>query len=325
MFIKKALLVLYEKRCMMGELRKDYFLDRWVVISPKRGARPHELSAVKKEETACFFCPGNEAMTPPEIGRIASNGSWQVRWFENKFAALKPEGPAMPRTDNRFFTFSSAFGYHEVVVETPRHDRQLAQLSVDGIETVLNVYARRIAELERMQSVSYVNVFKNSGYLAGTSIVHSHSQVMATAVVPQNIREKIVGIRKFLRCPYCDIISAEQKGVRKCFENSDFIAFAPYASQFNYEVWIFPKMHLARFEQVNFSSLAKILSQVLRKVKELDYNLLVQYGPKGEDFHFHIEITPRPNIWGGFELGSGIIINTVAPEDAAKFYRGEEQ
>ena len=113
----------------------------------------------------------------------------------------------------------------------------------------------------------------------------------------------------------------EREGARKCFENADFVAFTPYASRFNYELWIFPKAHMARLEDVNFKSLAQILRSVLRKIGVLDYNLLVQYGQKGQDFHFHIEVCPRIAIWAGFELSTGIIINSVSPEDAAQFYR----
>jgi len=312
----------------MGELRRDYILDRWVIISSGRSKRPHELqkAVTRVQGGPCYFCPGNEKLTPPEIGRIVRNGDWQLRWFENKFPALKPEGQALPKTDNRFYTSASAYGYHEVLVETPRHDKQLAQLSADDIEDVLHIYARRIVELESKPNIKYVNVFKNHGYLAGTSIVHSHSQIMAISSVPPEIENKLSAMRKFLSCPYCSVIQSELNSGRKCFENSDFVAFAPYASRFNYEIWIFPKQHIARMEEINFSSLADILRKVLRKVHDgnLDYNLLVQYGPKGQDFHFHIEICPRAAIWAGFELGSGIIINSVSPEDAAKFYRSEE-
>ena len=311
----------------MGELRKDYILDRWVVISSKRGKRPHELRrvAVESTEGPCFFCPGNENLTPPEIGRVVKNGGWQLRWFENKFAALTPEGQPSIKTDNRFYTFASSYGHHEIVVETPRHDRQLAQLPADEIQEVLHVYARRIRELESKPNIAYVNVFKNHGYLGGTSIIHSHSQIMATAFVPQEIRDKLAAMRRFISCPYCSIIESEKNSGRRCFVNDEFIAFAPYASRYNYEVWIFPKTHIARLEEVNFSSLADILSKVLHKVHEgkLDYNMLIQYGPKGEDFHFHIEVYPRAAIWAGFELNSGVIINSVAPEHAARYYRGE--
>ena len=312
----------------MGELRKDYILDRWVIISPKRSARPHELSrSAAVEEGKCLFCPGNESSTPSEIGRVPGNGGWQLRWFENKFPAVKAEGSHKIKTEGRFYTSGNAFGYHEVIVETPRHDKQLAELPVEDIEKVLNVYARRIVELESKPNIAYVNVFKNSGYLGGTSIVHSHSQVIATTVVPPDVRNKLSAMLSFISCPYCAIIPSEKKSERFCFENDAFVAFTPYASRFNYEVWIFPKMHSARFEELDFSKLAEVLSKVLRRVHELniDYDMFVHYAPKESDlFHVHLEICPRRAIWAGFELESGIIINSVSPEDAAKFYRGEE-
>jgi UDPglucose--hexose-1-phosphate uridylyltransferase len=310
----------------VGELRKDYVLDRWVVISSARAQRPHELQkSVTKQKGACYFCPGSESSTPAEIGRVVKNGSWQIRWFENKFPALKPEGQPSLHTDNRFYTSASAYGYHEVVVETPRHDKQLAQLSAEEIEEVLYVYARRIVELEKKPNIKYVSVFKNHGYLGGTSIIHSHSQIMATAILPSEIEAKLSAMRKFISCPYCNVIRSESNSGRKCFENDDFIAFTPYASRFNYEIWIFPKQHIPRMEDINFSSLAPIVRSVLKKVHEanLDYNMIVQYGPKGEDFHFHIEVCPRSAIWAGFEFASGIVINSVSPEDAAKYYRDE--
>lgn len=311
----------------MGELRKDYVLERWVVVSSQRAKRPHELQkSVTKQTGICYFCPGNENMTPPEIGRVVRNGGWQLRWFENKFPALKPEGNFKPITDNRFYAHAAAYGYHEVLVETPRHDRQLAELSVDDIEEVLRIYARRILALEEKPNIRYVSVFKNHGYLGGTSIVHSHSQIMAIAIVPPEIEAKLAAMKRFLSCPYCEVVRSERNSGRKCFENSDFVAFTPYASRFNYEIWIFPLQHIARLEEVNFSSLADIVRKVLQKIGKanLDYNMIVQYGPKGEDFHFHIEVCPRSAIWAGFEFTSGIVINSVSPEDAARFYRGEE-
>src|SRR3989344_5436878 len=201
----------------MGELRKDYLLDRFVIVSEKRGKRPHELEkrAVIHEDV-CRFCPGNEQMTPPECGRVPRNGGWAVRWFDNLFGALHPEGDPVLKTRNRFFTFASSFGFHEIVVETPRHDKQLADLSAGEIEDVLHVYARRILDLESKEKVQYVSVFKNNGLFGGTSLVHSHSQVMALPFIPSNVQEKIGAMRRFLRCPYCSIIEEERKGVRKC-------------------------------------------------------------------------------------------------------------
>ncbi len=310
----------------MGEVRRDYILDRWVVIVPKRGARPFEFKKpVSIIEEKCFFCPGNESLTPSEIGRIGSK-DWKVRWFANKFAAFAPEGEPKPRTDNRFFTFASNYGHHEVIVETPQHGKQLAELSEQDIVNVLEAYKNRINDLSGEPNVAYVQVFKNSGIDAGTSLVHSHSQLMTSAIPNKEVLEKVAARRRFVACPYCAIVPAEKQGPRRCFENNDWAAFTPYASRFNYECWVFPKAHLRTLNEANLTTLANMLKQVLAKIHQLQasYNLVVHYSPAGEDLHFHIELLPRISTWGGFELGSNIIINTVAPEDAAKFYRGEQ-
>ncbi len=312
----------------MGELRKDYILDRWVLYSAGRGARPKEFKPEPVhtvQEGPCFFCPGNERLTPPEIGRIGTK-QWRVRWFANKFPALEPEGTAVPRTNNRFFTVANNYGFHEVIVETPLHAKQLADMNLREIADVLGVYQNRIAELGKKPNIRYVNVIKNHGYHAGTSIVHTHSQVFATAIVPPAVRDKIAAIRRFLRCPYCDIVAAEKAGERHCFENKDFVAFCPYASRYNYEVWIFPKRHIRTLAQANLDLLADILKRVLVRVSALNvsYNLFVTYAPSDEDLHFHIEVMPQIAIWGGLERGSRVVINSVMPEVAAKFYRGEE-
>ncbi|MEM4242840.1 MAG: galactose-1-phosphate uridylyltransferase [Candidatus Woesearchaeota archaeon] len=313
----------------MGELRKDYILDRWVFYSARRGKRPKELrqEQIVIEPKDCFFCPGNESLTPPEIGRTGGK-QWQMRWFANKFPALEPAGEAKPRTDNRFYTFASNYGYHEIIVETPDHQKQLELLSAKEICGVLGVYKERIKALEKKPGIKYVCVFKNHGYHAGTSIVHTHSQVMAIAFVPPAVREKIDAARRFIKCPYCDIVESERNSSRRCFENNDWLAFCPYASRYNYEVWIFPKNHIRTFDDItDVCSLAEILKQVLGKVAELNasYNLHVIYAPEGEDLHFHIEVIPEIAIWGGFERGSGAIINSVMPETAAAFYRGEPE
>jgi UDPglucose--hexose-1-phosphate uridylyltransferase len=148
---------------------------------------------------------------------------------------------------------------------------------------------------------------------------------LAIGFVPPEVQEKLDASSKFLRCPYCSVVDEEKSSARVVLENDDFLAFCPFASRFNYEVWIWPKLHASRFEDLNMSSLSKILKTVLSTLdeKNIDYNLSVTNSPKGDDLHCHIEITPRVSRWGGFELASGVVINTVSPEDAAKFYRGE--
>lgn len=313
----------------VGELRKDYILDRWVVISTGRGSRPHEFKEqpVQSESKACFFCPGNESMTPAEIGRVGNDCRWQIRWFENKFPAIDSHCTAKIKTDNQFYTFSLNCGRHEIVVETPEHSKQLADLSVAEISALFGVFSKRILALSADANVVYVNVFKNHGPAGGTSLVHSHSQIMATQFVPGIVFDEVFASRKFVGCPYCKIVASEKNSARRCFENDSWVAFAPYASRFNYEVWLFPKSHIRTLAEVGpFDALADILKKALLKLNELhcSYNFCVHYAPSGFDLHLHIEVTPRIAVFGGFELGTGAVINSVSPEDAAAFYRGEK-
>lgn len=311
------------------ELRKDYILNRYVIVSEARGKRPHELFPKKIEEVGiCMFCPGNESMTPPEIARIGDGkGGWRIRIFPNKFPAALPEGQPAVRTDNRFFSFADAYGIHEIVVETADHKKQLADLSSGELTELLSVWIARIAALRALPNINYVSVFKNHGLEAGTSIVHSHTQIIAHALPPPAVLEELSAIKSWPSCPYCDIIAIEKGSLRRCFENERFVAFTPYASRFHYEVWIFPKEHineLGALDQASLAALAQIMKATLARLASFKapYNMFLHWHPDSA-YHFHIEICPRTAIWAGFEFCSGIVINSMSPEEAARFYRGE--
>ncbi|MCK5026359.1 MAG: galactose-1-phosphate uridylyltransferase [Nanoarchaeota archaeon] len=317
----------------MGELRKDYILDRWVIIASDRMKRPHEfkIKDTAKQKGVCYFCPGNEDKTPPEIYRLADKkGNWKIRVFPNKFPAETLEGQYDIQTHNKYFTFSSSYGEHEIIAETPDHDRQLWDLSQKEVVDLLKVYDLRITEMEKIPHVKYVSVFKNHGEKAGTSLLHSHSQIIASNIINQNVAAEVEAAKRYDSCPYCEIVSIEKNSDRRCFENDSFAAFCPYAAQFNFEVWIFPKKHICRLSELDnkgYKDLADIMLKVLGKLKELNvsYNYFLHYSPIGENLHFHIEVAPRLSIRAGFEFSSDIVITIVPPEDAAKFYRGENE
>ncbi len=312
----------------MPELRKDYVLDRYVIIATGRAKRPQQDADEEKADNkkACFFCPGHEAETPPDIYRVDKKGSWKIRVFNNKFPAVQTDGPQELVTDNNYYTYAGAVGRHEIVVETPDHNKQLAELSAKDLRDVLDVYSKRITELSAVPYVKYVSVYKNQGEEAGCSIAHSHTQILAYNLIPQIIREKERACSDSGNCPYCRIILAEKDSERRVFEDENIAAFTPYASRFPYETWIMPKRHVLRLEELNDSemlSMAKALRLTLRKLKKLNapYNFYFHYGI--EKLHLQLIITPRftKAKWAGFELSTGTIINIVSPEKAAEFYR----
>ncbi|MBI2655977.1 DUF4921 family protein [Candidatus Woesearchaeota archaeon] len=312
----------------MGLIRKDYILDRWIYYASSRGKRPKEFktATLKEESKICFFCPGNEHLTPPEIGRVEYKGSWKMRWFLNKFPAVEQKNHSNPKS-KKFLSESPNYGVHEIIVETNHHKSQLWDLPVKDYIGLLEVYKIRINALGRQKMIKYAEIFKNHGKDAGTSLLHSHSQVMALTQIPKLISEEISAAKKHKKCPYCEIIKLESKSKRKIFETKNVLAFAPFASRFNYEAWIFPKQHKKTLGELNDEELkdfAAAMKKILFKLKKLNasYNFYLHYSPQKENLHFHIEIAPRIATWGGFELSTDFIINSVMPEDAARFYRG---
>ena len=323
----------------MGILRKDYFLNRWVFYASGRKKRPMEFKQDNVQYSSlktCLFCPTNEHLTPREIGRVEEKGSWKIRWFPNKFPAVQLKGSPKLGKKRNFLLEGNTYGSHEVIVETRHHNKQLADLSVEHIKEVLEVCFIRIKALSKAKGSQYVTVFKNHGPSGGTSLVHSHMQVASLPILPSEIIEKATAIKKLGKCPYCSIIKLEAKSKRKIIETKNVVAFAPFASRFNYEAWIFPKRHIAGIElnDKELYDIALILKKLLLKLKKMNasYNFFFQYAPKdnkesnkeankNNKFHFHIEVTPRIAKWAGFEFSTGAVINSVMPEDAVKFYR----
>ena len=317
---------------MQNELRRDYFLDRQVIIAVGRGKRPtdfkHASASDSDAKDACFFCPGNESSTPPEIMRVADGGVWSVRVFPNKFPAVTEEdGPS----DERLMP---AYGRHEIVVESPDHQKTVADLSAEGIAQVIGIYSQRVDAMMKDPKTKYVLVFKNHGKVAGASLAHTHTQIISLPVVPKLLQAESDATAEYARknasCPICDAWKSESKGPRAVWEDDNAVVFTPYASRSPLEAWIMPKRHLRELGDLSESerlSLAKGIKKITSKLKagldDTPYNLYFHISPKGGDLHLHVEVLPRLSIYAGFELGSDIVINTMAPEAAADFYRPE--
>src|SRR5476651_1338976 len=329
----------------MPELRKDPITGRWVIISTDRQKRPNdfriETSAILGHEH-CPFCPGHEAMTPPEVLAYRADGSapntpgWNVRVVPNKFPALQVEG-TLDRQGEGMFDRMNGIGAHEVIIETPDHDRPLALLSEGEIERVLWAFRERMLDLKRDFRLRYILVFKNHGAAAGATLAHPHSQLIALPIVPDFVRDEIEGARRHFavkeRCVFCDIVHDEiRDGRRLIEENADVVALAPYAPRFAFETWILPKRHGSRFEEAErgeYQGLARLLKSVLRRLDRAletpPYNLIIHTSPFSEhvpdQYHWHVEIMPKLTRVAGFEWGTGFYINPTSPEEAAKVLR----
>ena len=228
----------------MSELRKDPIVGRWVIISPERGKRPSDYATQKREEKGgfCPLCPGNEALTPPEIFAFREKGTrpdspgWSIRVVPNKIPALRSEGDAELRSDG-FFDWMRGVGEREVVIETPNHEVELPDLPLDHIKKILFVFKLRMEELAKDVRFRYVVVFKNRGKEAGASLQHSHSQIIALPIVPKRVHEELEGGERFYneeeKCVFCEMMAQERsQEIRIVEENEDFVTFAPFVPPF---------------------------------------------------------------------------------------------
>lgn len=320
----------------MNELRKDSILNRWVIISKDRAKRPDHFRtapAGTTDPSKCFFCPGHESDTPEEIERWPNEGHWKIRVFPNKFKATSKETNGLLSETSSNTIMGECYGDHEILVETPDHQKSLKDIPLDQITQVLRILASREKEHYKRKHIEYVSIFKNSGKDAGASLPHSHIQLISYNLVPIIIRRKLDAIyqnhHKHGICPYCTLLHTESKTERSVTTDGRFVSFTPFASRFPFELTIIPKNHinsLSALSDSDLSDLAQTLQTVLIRLSglgDIPYNILFFSYPKDDHFHFHIEICPRLAKWAGFELGTGTIINSMPPEDAAKFYRGE--
>jgi UDPglucose--hexose-1-phosphate uridylyltransferase len=329
----------------MHELRKDPVTGRWVIIASERAARPTDFVRERSLSSggSCPFCYGSEDKTPPEVLAYRASGAapdspgWRVRVVPNKYPALRIEG-SLGRRAAGMYDLMNAIGAHEVVIESPDHNAQMADLSAAQIAEVLWAYRERFLDLQRDNRFRYILIFKNQGAEAGATLEHTHTQIIATPVVPKRVNEELDGARTHYeqreRCIFCDLVAQElESGVRVVGQNAAFVAIAPFAARFPFETWILPQRHSATFETVSAAEvhdLSELLRQILRRMRvALDdpaYNYVLHTAPaRGDEvdefYHWHLEIMPKLTRVAGFEWGSGFYINPTPPEVAAATLR----
>jgi len=326
----------------MSELRQNLCTKEWYVIATERARRPHDFARpgprkhLPKRTRNCPFCPGNESRTPPEMSRFPDNGKWAVRVVPNKFSAFSSSGEVERHVDG-LYRWAHGVGVHEVIIETPRHDLLPSQLPLEHLRLVTRMYHQRYVTALDDPRVQLVILFKNYGEAAGTSLIHPHSQLMATPLVPTHIRYRTEEARRYYhetgRCVFCETARFEtEEKERVVWENDDFLVFCPYACGSPYEVWIMPKRHISCFGMTTsdeLDKLAEALHVVHGKMFTLlgdpDFNYVIRVSPKDERlcnaFHWYIKYMPRLAKQAGFELGTGMYVNTTLPEDNAKYLR----
>jgi len=341
----------------MSELRFDPLQRRWVIIAAGREARPTDFGPLPDTEieTVCPFCEGNEDQTPPEIfadrdeGGSPDSPGWRVRVIPNKFPALGEGGQVELRTVGLYGAMAGV-GAHEVIIETPEHSIGLADLNEGQILLVFKTFRRRILALQQDERFRYCILFKNHGAASGASLSHAHTQLVALPIIPETVTTEVAAagiyFEKEKRCLMCDLIdrdlAARERIIR---DDADFLSVTPFASRFPFECRVIPVDHNSAFETISNETLGRLtaamkdtLLRLKDGLKDPPYNIILHTVPnygsspgRSKDtemlemsYHWYFEIVPRLTKLGGFELGTGMNINQMPPEEAARFLREVE-
>ncbi len=332
----------------MPELRRDPVVGRWVIVAPERADRPNALVRMPPERddpAGCPFCPGHEAMTPPELlvhrdkGGPPNGPGWSLRVVPNRFPALRTE-ERMVRAGLGMYDVMGGVGAHEVIIETPEHARQLPQQSPEQVEQVLRAAQARMLDLSRDVRLRSVLFFKNRGAASGATLSHPHSQIVALPLVPGELQQELSGARKHFeekeRCVFCDILAQEaRERSRVVLETDGFVALSPWASRAPFELLVLPREHRSVYEQSTAQEVRGLAEALRLSLRKLDLALdkpaysfylhtLPLREPPSDWYHWHLEVRPVLALTAGFEWGSGFFINPTPPEEAAAFLRQME-
>jgi len=337
-----------------------------VLVATARGMRPRKAEEPAPRDTrahveTCPFCRGNEDKTPPTIAAYPDEANWEVRIVENLYPVLGDDR----RSPNLVLGLQHAidgYGRHEVIVDHHVHGIGVHEMSPDHLTLLLRAYRDRMAQLYTLdERLKYVLAFKNFGPAAGASIPHTHSQMIAMPVVPENVHREVENSRDYYRknhhCIFCTLIDEALTFEATVYDRRTgkvrrqisvgqyvvergerFIAIKPFASRYEWEIHILPLQHQADYLDATDEDLADLAGVLKRTMMRLDvviggaqYNYFLHSLPHGEEhrdcgasYHWHLEICPRTSIPTGFELGSGLAVNTIAPEEAARRLREVE-
>ena len=327
---------------MNNQLRLDPLTGRWVVISSTRGERPQDFSARTLEVEAdrdarpCPFCPGNEEATPPALETYGPGGEWLVRVVPNLYPAFSGSEQLAVQNIGPVFAQAPAAGGHEVLVLSRGHDVTWADLSDAQAGLVLAAIRDRVEEHSTEAGVRYTQVIVNSGREAGASLEHPHGQLLAMPFVPGELVDEQAGFARFEgACLLCTALEAEEEaGHRVVYQDGRVVVLAPFWSGTPYEMLVLPRVHQAHLHEsapADVAAVGHALRDVLvglrRVAGDVAYNIVFHSAPyrAGRGFHWHVHLLPKVTTRAGFELGTGVLINVLAPELAAAELRSALQ
>ena len=328
----------------MPQLRQNIITGEWVVFAPERAKRPSDYISVTTEKTQskkkCPFCiESDSAEYEKRLKEFDTKFSYVLT---NKFPAFIEDtqtcDPKVLKVEGDFFQLKPSLGGHDVVVMRD-HDTDMPKFTIAMWEDLFETFKKRYRYFEEICNVEFIMPIYNHGPQAAASIEHPHAQIFASSIIPNIISRELLHTAKYHHdkksCAFCDLVDHElDQNTRVIFENDDFVAFNFYAARFPFEIWIVPKKHQSHFALTSakeIENLAKISKQVFNRLdvvlNDLPVNFFIHSAPAKEKdkelpyYHWHMEIAPRLSNYGGYEIGSGVIIDVIDPESAADYLR----
>lgn len=322
----------------MPKLRQNIVTGKWVVIAPERAKRPEDfvMAAAPKRhiDEKCPFC-----LTNPESAykfSIKDAETEHIYTIPNKYPAFVTDEEIIDEGGDFYFSTKSVGGHEVIVIKD--HQKEIYEGGWELLDELFGVYQNRYRYYCKDPVIEYAMPIHNLGPEAAASIEHPHSQFFASSIIPNLVEEEMIGSKQFFldkkKCVFCAMVEEEKKqSIRIIAENEDFLAFTFFASRFPFEIWILPKEHNPEFEKISTgerNNMAKVVYDVLAKLNKTlrfpPFNWWIHTGPTKEDhlgeyYHWHMEIAPRVSKFGGYEMGSGIVIDVVSPELAAQFLK----
>jgi len=318
----------------LNQLRLDPLTGRWVVVSTDRANRPQafmpRLAPIQADTSRpCPFCPGNEESTPPALETYGPEGGWRVRVVPNLYPAFEGDDPFVVTNRGPVFTQATAGGIHEVLVLSPDHRNSWSMLSDEQTAVVMAAIRDRIDQHSHIPGLRYSQAIVNAGREAGASIEHPHGQLLGMSFVPRELVEEQAGFARFAgRCLLCTTVDAEEDGGhRVVYADERVLVVCPFWSGSPYEMLVIPRAHgphLHHSQPADLVAVGHALKSVLGRLRDalgdVAYNLVFHSAPyrAPEPYHWHVHVVPKLTTVAGFELGTGMLINTVNPEHAAE-------
>lgn len=321
------------------ELRLNPLTQAWTIFSESRALPPAYQSVLAETGKPNALRAGLEHLAPHTLYEVRNPNGWQVRVVPNRLPALRVEGDATRQSDG-FYDHLDGVGAHEIIIEDPGSQR-FEDLPIVDMEKVILAWQARINDLRRDTRLVSFTIVKDVGAATGAQMTQSISQLLAMAVVPSALANKLYIAREFFetkrRSIFADILGEELRtGERVIEDNGSFVTFCPYSSRVPFEMAIWPKRQHADFNDitpVEIRLLANALRLALTKLNSvLDYpayhfSLVTAPTPVARegrwptverDFRWHVEILPRLYPANGIEIATGSHVNCVWPETAAK-------